>query len=490
MGVVTTEDHRARRDEIEQELKKLRDSYEGERMPDDVHARWNELNEELEETTATITENEVRDARIAELVGNDNNTEPGAEPAKVGRLRNHNRVPDDPTRLEAYRTMANNIDELEQAYRDGAMKILETRFTPAHPHKTREDAQTDIARLLDSVDMERAEDGTRSVSRRIIATSGSAYQKEFATFMRTQGRIVGPEMERAASLTTTAGGFAVPVELDTTLILTSSGVINPVRSLARVRQTVVNTVEFISTAGISAGYSAEATETTDGSPILAQPTVNVEKAQCFIPGSIEIFEDWAGIRQDMAMLFQDAKDTLESTKFLTGVGHASHEPQGLIAVGGATAVVASASTALIAAADLYTLETALSPRFRANASIVGNRAAFQKIRQLDTAGGANLWVQLQYNNPATLIGYPAHEWSAYSSAVTTSASTVLTIGDFNQFAIVDRIGLSVEFIPHLFGSASRFPTGQRALYMYWRNSSQVLTPGLAANSAFQSLKLL
>ena len=74
--------------------------------------------------------------------------------------------------------------------------------------------------------------------------------------------------------------------------------------------------------------------------------------------------------------------------------------------------------------------------------------------------------------------------------MTTSASTVLTIGDFNQFAIVDRVGMSVEFIPHLFGGTSNYPTGQRGLYMYWRNSSQVLTPGLTANSAFQSLKLL
>jgi len=50
--------------------------------------------------------------------------------------------------------------------------------------------------------------------------------------------------------------------------------------------------------------------------------------------------------------------------------------------------------------------------------------------------------------------------------------------------------MSVELIPHLFGSSNRYPTGQRGLYMYWRNSSKVLTPGLSANSAFQSLKLL
>ena len=115
---------------------------------------------------------------------------------------------------------------------------------------------------------------------------------------------------------------------------------------------------------------------------------------------------------------------------------------------------------------------------------------FHKVRQFDTSGGANLWVQLAYDAPATLIGYPANEWSAYSSALTTTGSTVLTFGDFSQFLIIDRVGMDVELIPHLFATANNRPTGQRGLYCYWRNTSTVTTPGLQANSAFVSLKLL
>ncbi len=484
-------DHQARLEELREEIKELSAARDGESFTDEENARWEALNGEFDDTEATIRELEVRAERLARLSNDEESTEAGVEPAKVGRNRNRKRVPDDPTDFDSYRRYANNIDDLERSYTDGAKKILETRFAPAHPGTSTEDAQTNIDRMLDTIDHARAEDGTRSIARRVIATSSTAYQKEFAQFIQTQGRIVGPEMQRAASLTTTAGGYAVPVELDTTLILTSSGVVNPVRQIARVRQTAVNTVEFISTAGVTAAYGNEATEASDNAPTLAQPVLNIEKAQAFIPGSIEIFEDWAGIRQDLAMLFQDAKDTLENTKFLTGLGHGSHEPQGLIAVGGATAVVSSAATAVMAVADIYSLENALSPRWRQRASVVGNRAAFQKVRQFATATGPSAWADsLRVGNPNTIIGYPAYEWSAYSSAVTTSAATVLTIGDFNQFAIVDRVGMSVEFIPHLFGGSSRFPTGQRALYCYWRNSSQVLTPGLQANSAFVSLKLL
>ena len=39
---------------------------------------------------------------------------------------------------------------------------------------------------------------------------------------------------------------------------------------------------------------------------------------------------------------------------------------------------------------------------------------------------------------------------------------------------MDRIGLSVEVIPHLVGTNHR-PTGQRGLYAYWRNGAGVLS---------------
>jgi HK97 family phage major capsid protein len=187
----------------------------------------------------------------------------------------------------------------------------------------------------------------------------------------------------------------VPVVLDPTVILVSAGVTNPIRQISRVVHTVGNTWEGISSTGITAAYSDEVTETSDNAPTLAQPTANLEKAQAFVPFSIEIGEDWAGFQSEMGMMFQDAKDTLENTQFLTGLGHTSHVPQGLIAVGGATAQVTTATTAVIAAADLYSLEAGLAERWLRRAQIVGSRAFFQKVRQLDIYGGASLWVQLR-----------------------------------------------------------------------------------------------
>ena len=482
MPMRTVEEYEARQSEIRARIEEIDSDYAGVSFDDQARGEWNTLNEELEENAKIIDELRARRDRVEAIATSPAHIEPERDLSYSTRRRpTASRVPDDPSNLAEYRNLSNNLDDLEQAYRDGARKVLETRFRHAHPAVSREEGQDDVDKLIGR---------DREVALRVIATSSNAYKKEFETYMKTGGMIAGKEMQRTASLTTTAGGYAVPVELDTTLILTNAGVVNPVRNLARVRQTNRNTIEFINSTGITAGFGAEATEASDNAPTVGQPTVNIEKAFAFVPMSIEIAEDWENIQGDMATMFADAKNQLESAQFLTGLGHSSHAPQGLIASGGATAIVTTATTAVLAVADLYSVESTLSPRYRPNATWVANRAAFQKVRQFDTYGGANLWVQLQAQNPPTLLGYPAVEWSSYSSGVTTSGSTVLTLGDFNYFAIVDRIGMNVEFIPHLFGSSNRYPTGQRGLYMYWRTSSQVLSPTLSANSAFQSLKIL
>lgn len=474
----------SRNEELVSALKDLEVEWAGQAFDEDAKKRYADANDELEANRALIAELEHRRSRLEALESNDSNVESERTVLKSFSTRKASAVPDDPTALEEYRNRASSIDELEQAYRDGAMKIIDEKYRHAFHGVSREEAQGDAERLINSVK-------DREIALRFITTSSKKYENEFATFLRTQGRVVGPEMERTASLTTTAGGFAVPVELDTTLLLTNAGVVNPIRKLARVRQTNVNTVEFINTTGITAGYGAEATEASDNAPTLAQPTINIEKAFAFVPMSIEIVEDWVGIQEDLALCFADAKNQLESSKFLTGLGHGSNQPQGLIAAGGATAVTSTATTAVFAVGDLMNLELALSPRYR-NAStcaIVGNKATFQKVRQF-ASNGVNIWVQLQGGMPPELIGYPAYEWSSYASTPTTSGSTILTIGDFNYFAIADRAGMNVEFVPLLMGGSNRYPTGQRGLYAWWRNSTQVLSPTLGANSAFQSLKVL
>jgi predicted phage gp36 major capsid-like protein len=44
------------------------------------------------------------------------------------------------------------------------------------------------------------------------------------------------------------------------------------------------------------------------------------------------------------------------------------------------------------------------------------------------------------------------------------------------FTIVDRIGMTVELVPHVMG-AGRRPVGKRGLYAFWRNSSEIVNHG-------------
>ena len=69
---------------------------------------------------------------------------------------------------------------------------------------------------------------------------------------------------------------------------------------------------------------------------------------------------------------------------------------------------------------------------------------------------------------------------------TTTGSKVLIFGDFQNFYVADRLGMTAELIPHIFGAAQgNLPTGQRGLFCYWRTGTVV-----AVVNAFRYLEVL
>jgi HK97 family phage major capsid protein len=78
------------------------------------------------------------------------------------------------------------------------------------------------------------------------------------------------------------------------------------------------------------------------------------------------------------------------------------------------------------------------------------------------------------NVGATFLGKPAYESSVMAS-VLTAASKIMVFGDFRYYLIVDRIGMTVELVPHLFGATNQRPIGARGLLAYWRNTGRVLS---------------
>ncbi len=144
---------------------------------------------------------------------------------------------------------------------------------------------------------------------------------------------------------------------------------------------------------------------------------------------------------------------------------------------GATTVVTTATTLVVAVGDIYGVQGAVPPRFRnaPGCAWVANVAIINKFRQLDTAGGASFWTNLGKGQPETLIGAPIYESTSMVSLL-TSGNNLAVMGDFGQFFIIDRVGVSLIYEPLVKATAGILPSGQAGWFMFWRFSSQVAVP--------------
>jgi HK97 family phage major capsid protein len=253
-------------------------------------------------------------------------------------------------------------------------------------------------------------------------------------------------------------------------VLTNTGSANPWRRISNVKQTTSNTWNGVTSAGVTAAWLTEGSTVADASPTVGNIVVTPQKAAAWVFGSYEVLED-TDFGQQLPRLLADAKDRLEEAAFATGAGSGG-VPQGVIT--GATTVVTTATTLVIAIGDVYATQQALPPRFRnaPGCSWVANVAIINKFRQLDTAGGASFWTNLGKGQPETLLGAPIYESTTMASAL-TSTNLLAVMGDFGQFYIVDRVGVSLIYEPLVKGSGSSLPSGQAGWFMFWRTGSQV-----------------
>lgn len=333
--------------------------------------------------------------------------------------------------------------------------------------------------------------GTDSTVARLAAVTGSeAYRSAFAKMVSdpTHGHLTwdGAEAqsyrdaEQVRGLIEGAAGTGkalLPFDLDPSIILTSAGSVSPLREISRVVQTTSNAWNGVSSAGVVSEWTAETAQAPDGTPTLAPEPIPVHKASSWIPFSIELEQDGLQLLPQLQALLADSALQLENAAFITGSGNG--QPTGLVtalvAAGGSVIVPAAGES--LTSADVYKLQGALGSRWQSNARFAGNLSILNLIRQMETTNGALKFPGAQ-DVPATLLNRPLHEVSGmdgdFNPAV-TAANYVLAYGDFSNFVIVDRIGTTVELVPHLMGVNGR-PTGERGLYMYRRVGSNVVNP--------------
>jgi HK97 family phage major capsid protein len=272
---------------------------------------------------------------------------------------------------------------------------------------------------------------------------------------------------RAASLTDGAGGYGVPVTLDSSIILTGQGYLNPMRRISRQVTITSDVWAGVSSAGVSWSFDAEAAAVSDDAPTLVQPTITPAQARGFIPYSIQIGEDYPSFAAEFGALLSEGYDYLQATAFITGSG--TNAPKGILtALDANTNVEVTPTTdGTFTATDIDKVWTALPDRAKANATW---------LMSSDVASYIGLWGDAYGGRtvdlagvPTTLRGAPLAIASGMPDFTgTTGASNILIVGNFRNYVIVDRAGMSVEFIPHLFDVTDNRPTGQRGLFAHAR----------------------
>lgn len=341
------------------------------------------------------------------------------------------------------------------------------------------------------------------IARHILLTGTPEYREAFRAYLEDPANgegafrnlsLAGHDHYRAINLSNASGGYLLPYILDPTIVLTNNASANPFRRVSRIVQTTSNAWQGVNSAGVTAAWTAEAATAADMSPTIGQIQITPQKAVAWVYGSYESLDD-TNFGEQLPGLLSDAKDRLESAAFATGSGTA--QPLGVVAALTSSQRVApgasgTAFNGTAAIPDVYNLQAALPPRFRnaPGATFMGNIKILNAVRALDQYGGGAFWANLTSNTPASLLGQPVYEASDMGSGTTGASgatgtgSATLLFGDFGQFIIADRVGVSMLYEPMIKGTAGSIPTGQAGWYMFWRVSSAVSTA-----SAFRYLTI-
>lgn len=445
--------------------------------------------------------NDIEEARASEIQGTDD------EPGELPKLDEE---------IETLRGRISELETVEKRRSESAGQVPQhtrtshqadpydvrdlTWMTPASELRARtltaiEKAEGDLDDSHRQRATELVERGGPTLARRILATGSPAYRSAFAKVAGGQPMLLDNEereaLTRAQSLTNGEGGFAIPFTLDPTIIMTNDGAANPFRQVARVETITTDSWNGVASTGVSGGYAAEASEVGDDAATLTQPSVSPERWDVFVPFSFEIGQDWRNIEADVRMMVNEKRDEFDVVAFTTGDG--TDEPTGIItALDGTSSEIAPATAETFAVADVYGTEEALPPKYRRTgqqAKWMASLGTINTIRQFADDDGHALLERLGAGTPRELLGYELYENSAMDSAADINAAAtadnfVLILGDWRNYLIVDRAGMNMELVPHLFATGNNRPSGQRGFLAWGRTGA-----GSLNDNAFRVLSI-
>jgi HK97 family phage major capsid protein len=428
----------------------------------DEEARAATLIGTVKDIDAKITEAEAREAELVAISDRQDATRnrPGLQVVKPV----HEAAPTDVVRMAPSEA------------RDAAMRVLErSNGFVSDANKAR------LERMFVRSDRDFRGD---YVARRTLLTENEHYRSAYAKAMMGHATLWTSEeqravaafqdFERAMSIGTDAsGGFGVPVLIDPSIILTSGAAANPIMRIARVVNITNDEWKGVSSTGSSWSWDAEASAVSDDSPTLAQPSVPVYTARGFVPFSIEVNMDYPAFASEMAMILDQGYMDLTVQAFTTGSG--SSQPTGIF-----TALDANTNVEVVVttdgafgAVDIDKVWAALPERYRSRAQWVMNVDVENEIRAFGSGTATSRFTVDQTREGITLLnGKPVNTTDYAPTFIgTTGAANILVLGDFSNFLIAQRAGMTTELVPHLFDVTNNRPTLQRGLLAYARVGS-------------------
>lgn len=324
------------------------------------------------------------------------------------------------------------------------------------------------------------------VARAIVATSKPAYERAFMKGITGRSDELTEEERsalveaRAQSLTTTEGGFGVPIIIDPTILITNGQSRNPLIAAARVEAITNDKWKGVSAAQAAWSMDASGTQVSDDSITFAQPAITTEKPQAFIPYDFEIGMDYPGFANQMGRVLSQGYTYLVAQQLAVGTGTT---PQTTGIFVGATTAVDVGTDNTLAATDVDAIYAATPEDFRAMGQWVMNVDVENEIRAFGSGTATSRFTVDQTADGITLLnGKPVILTDHAPAWTAADGQDVLVFGDMDNFVLAQRLGMTLSNIPFLMGANQR-PTGQSGLYGYARFGS-----GVVVANAFRRLK--
>jgi len=487
--------HRVDRPARISELRALADGFANDHegaLSAELQADWDTMTAELRQLEADQRADEERRAFVANHATREAAVERiGQESPRYSAPNVRRQRVDNIYSLGEIRTASNGADDERQLQRDCAMRAVEATSW-ANPNTDVPKTQSKIARLLDHADT-----ADKEFARRVLATGDPAYVRAFTKLVASGGNVavLTPEEMRGTAITIGGTGqYLVPFAFDPTVIAIGAHNANPYRANCRVVEVVGASIwhALTSTAAVAV-RGVENLVAAEQGPTFAQPSFTPSTVKAQITYSGEAAQDRPDLASELAVLIQEAKDNEEEATYSVGTGATTMlNVVGMAPPTGTSGAFTAKTTitgggATVAIADLYALEMDVPMRWRADAAWFMARNTIRKFQGFETTGGILFNAIQQFGggaaypavgNPVNsplgqtglrLLGYPVFE--APSIPIATGANApICTLAAKNQFVLVDRVGMEVQFIPWIQTAGTIYVAGQQALFAMWRNA--------------------